>query len=499
MGVFDDNYLLDKAIVQPSNTSPLSHVYISSINARIENYLYTSLHRSIRLERKERNKKKIMAKMILALFLLLMTDWIGAKTLYNLSLRATADTDCKKIQEDVKIYLSVSSLAWVNNSIITRRQIELNWDVKNPKPKDAVALFDSPPVEHINPLQIVYVANQSTGYYRTKYELPYMNFTKDNITGGCLNYYIAYITDGKITHLNCLKTRPRWMNLNQKYIRNLSLNELMIPGTHDSGSYATFPYDGGIGSITSRFVYAQEERIFNQLAYGIRYFDLRVAHVDNQFMIKHDIIITTNTLEEVLADVLDFVETTKEIVILDFHRHPDYEKIQVELINFIKNKLNPYLIPKREQVEDRRYPEQPLSDFSNFNQAKISDPKLWPSLCQIWPDVQKVEDLKEFFSAFYNRSEVPPFLWSAMAELTPDMTYIFEHVHKGLRVLADDVNRNVTHWFRDKWGKFSNIVATDYFLGNDIIAVAIDINRKKKCESRKPPAEDVSTFSCSPQ
>ncbi|XP_023220953.1 PI-PLC X domain-containing protein 1-like isoform X2 [Centruroides sculpturatus] len=440
-----------------------------------------------------------MAKMILALFLLLITDWIGAKALYNLSLRATADTDCKKIQEDVKIYLSVSSLAWDKNSIIKKRQIELNWDVKSPKPKDAVALFDSLPIEHINPLQIVYVANQHTGYYRTKYELPYLNFTKDNITDGCLNYYIAYITDDKITHLNCLKTRPRWMNKNRKYISNLSLTELMIPGTHDSGSYATFPYDDGIVTIISRYVYAQEERIFNQLTYGIRYFDLRVARVNHQFIIQHGSIITKNTLEEVLSDVLDFVETTKEIVILDFHRHPDHENVQVDLLNFIKSKLNPYLIPKGSKLKLGDILDSPYRILVTFNQAKISDPKLWPSLCQIWPDVLEVEDLKEFFSAFYNRSEVPPFLWSAMAELTPDMKYILEHPDQGLRVLADFVNRNITDWFRDMWGKFSNIVATDYFLGNDIISVAIDINRKKKCESRKPPAEEVSTFSCSPQ
>jgi hypothetical protein len=45
-----------------------------------------------------------------------------------------------------------------------------------------------------------------------------------------------------------------------------------------------------------------------------------------------------------------------------------------------------------------------------------------------------------------------------------------------LRKLANDVNRKLTKWFRDEWARDVNIVATDYFLGNDIINVAIEAN-----------------------
>ena len=37
--------------------------------------------------------------------------------------------------------------------------------------------------------------------------------------------------------MNCLQIRPRWMWEERDVIGNMPLNSLMIPGTHNSGSY----------------------------------------------------------------------------------------------------------------------------------------------------------------------------------------------------------------------------------------------------------------------
>lgn len=64
-----------------------------------------------------------------------------------------------------------------------------------------------------------------------------------------------------------------------------------------------------------------------------------------------------------------------------------------------------------------------------------------------------------------------------MAELTPQpLDLVFRT--NNLRQLADEVNKYVTKWIRDEWEDDVNIVATDYFLGNDLVNVAIDINTK---------------------
>lgn len=69
-------------------------------------------------------------------------------------------------------------------------------------------------------------------------------------------------------------------------------------------------------------------------------------------------------------------------------------------------------------------------------------------------------------------------MWALMAELTPQPIDLFFRTNN-LRKLADDVNKHVTKWFRDDWSNDVNIVATDFFLGNDLVNVAIDINKNK--------------------
>jgi hypothetical protein len=48
-----------------------------------------------------------------------------------------------------------------------------------------------------------------------------------------------------------------------------------------------------------------------------------------------------------------------------------------------------------------------------------------------------------------------------------------------LHAMADAVNRNLTSWFHNQWWSRANIVATDFFLGNNLIDVAIAANLRK--------------------
>jgi hypothetical protein len=71
-------------------------------------------------------------------------------------------------------------------------------------------------------------------------------------------------------------------------------------------------------------------------------------------------------------------------------------------------------------------------------------------------------------------------MWAAMAELTPSPLDPVLQPSRGLRLMADDVNRHVTRWFRDLWWRDANVVATDYVLGNKIIDVAIEANLRRR-------------------
>jgi 1-phosphatidylinositol phosphodiesterase len=76
------------------------------------------------------------------------------------------------------------------------------------------------------------------------------------------------------------------------------LSAISIPGTHDSGAMYE-PYPG--------IAQAQHLTIAEQLAAGIRYFDLRCRDVDDQFDIYHGAIDQNQTLDDVLATMYAFL------------------------------------------------------------------------------------------------------------------------------------------------------------------------------------------------
>jgi 1-phosphatidylinositol phosphodiesterase len=77
------------------------------------------------------------------------------------------------------------------------------------------------------------------------------------------------------------------------------LAELSIPGTHDSG--ANFePYAG--------LAKTQELTIAEQLAAGVRYFDVRCRHVEDQFLIYHGAIDQNQSFDDVLASMFAFLD-----------------------------------------------------------------------------------------------------------------------------------------------------------------------------------------------
>ena len=77
-------------------------------------------------------------------------------------------------------------------------------------------------------------------------------------------------------------------------------------------------------NIIQKFSICQDEDVWTQLLFGVRYLDLRVSYYPEspeKFWIVHDFV-RLNPLHEVVSDVRRFMSVTKEMVILDFHRFP---------------------------------------------------------------------------------------------------------------------------------------------------------------------------------
>ena len=52
-----------------------------------------------------------------------------------------------------------------------------------------------------------------------------------------IEYRVAWLRNGMIIKTKCLSTHPNWMNERKTSLGSKRLNEIFIPGTHDSGAY----------------------------------------------------------------------------------------------------------------------------------------------------------------------------------------------------------------------------------------------------------------------
>jgi hypothetical protein len=104
--------------------------------------------------------------------------------------------------------------------------------------------------------------------------------------------------------------RANWIGDYRRPLRNKRLKELVLPASHDAGSY-----------IEDDPLATQTLPIFGQLASGVRYFDLRPVKVrGGAYKIHHDDFLGVD-LQDVITDVRNFMKDHNELVILKFSHY----------------------------------------------------------------------------------------------------------------------------------------------------------------------------------
>jgi len=268
----------------------------------------------------------------------------------------------------------------------------------------------------------------------------------------------------------------------------------MIPGTHNSGSYITTNIKEP--SVFKSMSQVQDEDIWHQLVYGVRYLDLRVSidtFTPEKYWIVHDFV-SMNPLYKVIQDVKKFIRDTKEIVIMDFHRFPsgfdnDEDGTAMEkhaaLIGYLQEELGNHTVPDWVgsnitpndiwNLEGQRrllitYSHEPSADFNTV---------LWPEVIHAWGNSKNPTHLKNYLTdEMVSRSGGRSYFWAAMTHLTPSpLDFLFNA--QNFRSLNNQIARKVSRWYRRRWWSRSNIVATDFFLSNNLIQISINANRKR--------------------
>lgn len=285
----------------------------------------------------------------------------------------------------------------------------------------------------------------------------------------------------------------------------LPIGSLMIPGTHNSGCY---PHKNlSRRRIYQRYLLTQDRDVWTQLVHGIRYLDIRVGYytsltngttdddtLTSRFWVYHDIIRLTS-LSAIIKDVRNFLNVARgEIVIMDFHRFPvgfDGRPGRHRLLAMVLQREFEGLILKYDAGIESLGPT--LNDIWAtgkrliicYNDKRTANEYdwLWPAISQAWGNQQTAEGLFKHLEdvimgpKLFRNGQNP--LWAVMAELTPLSLSILFNLSDGLREMADSVNRNLTFKFQDEWWNDTNIVATDFFLGNNLIDVSIQANMRK--------------------
>lgn len=390
------------------------------------------------------------------------------------------------------VYLTVSSYEGPRRK---PGHFEVNWygvRVDTLNRTFATIISEAPNSRNLKNAQL-YPVKASTGRVMTHVKFP-ENITERAMTGDCLDIWAVLlqveVTDNSsvVIESSCLRGHPRWMRQNCCHFSNLKLDELFIPGTHDSAMYS-LKREWPLGD----FLFTQDQTISHQLAFGVRSLDLRVGFLDGVFWIFHDKFKAQVTVETVLQQVKTFVETTGEVVILDFHRFTlgfdryddpvdQRHRMLVRLIVNILEAVVAHRLMFNSTLEDvlegcgsrrDKWNKRPtVFVMYNYDYAGPHSEFLCPGVVQNWADAQDLSYLIEYLQENACK-KFPGTLSSAQAELTVKFP---SQVHS-IRDLAEIVNFNVTSLFREHLWNCTNIVTNDYFLGSGIVELAIEANK----------------------
>lgn len=112
------------------------------------------------------------------------------------------------------------------------------------------------------------------------------------------------------------------------------INEMSIPGTHNSGAmHSLFDVSGKCQDMT----------ISNQLKIGVRFLDIRLQLVNNEFMVVHDFVGQKLKFIDVLEDIDTFIKNNnKEFIIMSLKEDADAKKSNVSFSDELYNLLLKY-------------------------------------------------------------------------------------------------------------------------------------------------------------
>ncbi|XP_074111827.1 uncharacterized protein LOC141535666 isoform X2 [Cotesia typhae] len=387
------------------------------------------------------------------------------------------------------------------NSELIKGQIVIYWHMPNFIEGDTLNLYYGHP--ELNQIMPIYFhkPKDKSGVVKTGIPPRHAFYDMDSsFVEQCIGYYGAWIRNGTIQKLNCLSTYPDWMSKQKERLRYMTIGNIFIPGTHNSGSYSEeIPQ-----TFFDRYSVTQDTTILDQLISGARYLDLRPCKYYSDYWICHSLYYM-QPFEIVIRDVKEFMDNTNEIVILSFKEFPK-EFSSDDHNNFAKYllvDLNDHIAPlplglSRHMTLGQMWDSQRRLiisyDYDITLIPAIRDNFLfWDPIIQEWGNVNSPEKLQKFIDDCENYSKYAAELWiddppqfrAMMAAVTLDVTsiltdsvaHIFGRGSNSLREIGTQVGTLLTVWYNENNYTSANIVAVDFIDATGIVPVAIYWNK----------------------
>ncbi|XP_041348061.1 PI-PLC X domain-containing protein 3-like [Gigantopelta aegis] len=302
-------------------------------------------------------------------------------------------------------------------------------------------------------------------------------------------------------------SNDNWMAKLPQKLQNIPLNQLSIPGSHDSFSFG-LDRSSEIGPDTAqtirdlvkvfgamakdviyRWSMTQSLTFTQQLNAGIRYFDLRISTRQTSSDIFFLHCLFAHKVEPCLQDINTFLEQhPKEIAILDFnHMYGFNESTHQQMLTMIQGVFGSKLCPVQdmENLTLSQLWKDHLQVIAIYHQDDLPREcnNIWPktSVRSPWPNTTDVDQMIKFQEQVFAESHTCKDIFLVhQGVLTPDATYIMSRFTGSLR--TDLVAKAVPAFI--KWlqmkkadSKNLNICVIDYVEKEGFIGQVIEFNK----------------------
>ncbi|XP_026670201.1 PI-PLC X domain-containing protein 1-like [Ceratina calcarata] len=364
------------------------------------------------------------------------------------------------------------------------RELEIYWNNINFTPGDTISLYEE---SETGSPHVIYTLtpNSPNGNQTTGIQAEYVPSSNLPFVQKCTKYGVIWSSDSGVKKMDCLKLQPTWMRDRKDILGPLRMNEIFLPGTHDSAAYDE---DGSKTGFIPKYAVTQDLDILGQLIHGVRYLDIRVGHypgTKEKWWTNHGPFYRSVSLKTVVDQIKTFLDNTEEVVIMDIHEFPiGFKNISDHraLVAYLEDEFRNYFINNQgwhTKLNDIWSTGKRLIIGYENSQIVAEHASMWSCVLHQWGNVRKLNDLYKYLFSIENQNRSGARPWSAMAELTATAKDIIFNKLGGLRDMAYRVNLNVSNWYSTLWQYSANIVAVDFVRGTDIVQIAIEANENR--------------------